>query len=79
MVENLLASTPNPEKVILDCADISIVSSGFADEVFGRLFLELGPQYHKRLVIKNANRDVMFIINRAIVQRWETHKEMRHA
>ena len=31
------------EKVLIDFKDIEIISSSFADEVFGKLFYEIGP------------------------------------
>jgi hypothetical protein len=34
----------NPRsRILIDLTDVPIISSGFADEVFGKLFAQLGP------------------------------------
>lgn len=67
MVRNLLG---DDQVVVLDFADVSVVSSSFADEVLGRLFVDLGPMtFANRIEIRNANPNIRGLIDRAIVQR----------
>jgi anti-sigma regulatory factor (Ser/Thr protein kinase) len=67
LIENLLRDQPT---VTLDFVDVPVVSSSFADEVFGRLFVNLGPRtFMSRILITNANQTVNGLIDRAIVQR----------
>ena len=67
MVRNLLG---DDQVVVLDFADVSVISSSFADEVLGRLFVDLGPMtFANRIEIRNANPNVRGLIDRAIVQR----------
>ncbi|MDH2382081.1 STAS-like domain-containing protein [Bradyrhizobium sp. CER78] len=57
-------------KVVVDFADIHLVSSSFADEVFGKLFLELGPvEFSTKLELKSIDPTVKLLIEKAIVQR----------
>jgi len=52
--------------VILDFNGVGVISSSFADEVFGRLFVEMGPcAFMTRIV----DQTVEGLIDRAIVQR----------
>ena len=68
-LQTLAALCPN-QKVYIDFADVPVVSSSFADEVFGRLFLELGPiTFMQRFEIVNTSDTVRSLINRAIAQR----------
>ena len=67
MVRNLLG---DDQVVVLDFADVSVISSSFADEVMGRLFVDLGPlTFANRIEIRNANPNIRGLIDRAIVQR----------
>lgn len=57
-------------KVVVDIGDVALVSSSFADEVFGKLFAELGPlEFMARVEIKGGNKVVRQLIDRAISQR----------
>lgn len=57
-------------EVIIDFEGIPIVSSSFADELFGRLFLELGPMdFGRRCEFRNIDPTVQRLIDRAILQR----------
>jgi anti-sigma regulatory factor (Ser/Thr protein kinase) len=57
-------------KTIVDLVDIPLVSSSYADEVFGKLFVELGPiEFSRRLEFKNVDPLVRNLIDRAILQR----------
>jgi hypothetical protein len=44
---NLVRLCPT-QKIIVYLVDIPLVSSSFADEVFGKLFMELGPMTFAR-------------------------------
>ena len=57
-------------KIYVDMRDIPIVSSSFADEVFGKLFLELGPiKFGQEIEMVNAEPTVAHLVDRAIMQR----------
>ena len=65
-IENMTRSLSG-NKVIIDFDDISVISSSFADEVFGKLFIELGPMKFMRMIkIVNAASVVEALIDRAI-------------
>lgn len=67
MIENLLREH---RQVILDFDDVIVISSSFADEVFGRLFVEMGPRaFMKQITMRNVDLTVSGLIDRAIVQR----------
>lgn len=67
MIENLLHEQ---RPIILEFHGISVISSSFADEVFGRLFVELGPRTFMELIkMRNVDMTVNGLIDRAIVQR----------
>lgn len=56
--------------LIVDFADVPLVSSSYADEVFGKLFLELGPlNFMQKIEFKNLDPLVGGLIDRAIAQR----------
>ncbi len=58
------------EQVVVDFSDVRVISSSFADEVFGRLFVDLGPRaFMSRLVLRNVDPTIDGLIDRAIVQR----------
>ena len=67
MLENLLRER---RTIVLDFSGVGVISSSFADEVFGRLFVEMGPRaFMKRIEISNVDPTVEGLIDRAIVQR----------
>ncbi len=54
----------------IDFTNVNVISSSFADEVFGRLFVELGPMdFMQRVRFTNADAETLALINRAMVQR----------
>lgn len=68
-IKNILFNT-DMDGITLDFSGVSIISSSFADEVFGRLFVELGPiQFMGRVHFSQANAEILTVIDRAIVQR----------
>ena len=67
MLQNLLRVGGS---VVVDFEGIGVISSSFADEVFGRLFVEMGPRaFTKRLDLRNVDPTVDHLIDRAILQR----------
>lgn len=57
-------------KIIIDLADIPLISSSFADEAFGKLFLEAGPMaFMQRVQFTNVMSTVKNLIDKAISQR----------
>ena len=65
-----LAGMYPAQKIIIDFADVPLVSSSFADEVFGKLFLEMGPiAFLQRFEFVNLPMLVRQLIDRAISQR----------
>ncbi|MFN7112395.1 MAG: STAS-like domain-containing protein [Brevundimonas sp.] len=57
---------------IIDCdfSDINIISSSFADEVFGKIFAEFGPMsFMRRVNLMNVEPDILRLIDRAIMLR----------
>lgn len=67
MIENLLREH---RPIILDFDGVGVISSSFADEVFGRLFVEMGPRaFMTRIKMRNVDLTVEGLIDRAIMQR----------
>lgn len=68
-LKNILFNT-DMDGVTADFSGVSIISSSFADEVFGKLFVEMGPiQFMGRVHFVQANAEILTVIDRAIVQR----------
>lgn len=67
-IENLMDK--NRVAIDFDFSGVRLISSSFADEVFGRLFEKLGPiAFGKLCNFKNVDRTVQGLIDRAIMQR----------
>lgn len=65
-----LARMSNTGVVCIDFAGVPLVSSSFADEVIGKLFLSLGPiTFMQRIKLHNMGDTVEALVNRAIAQR----------
>ena len=57
-------------KICIDFKDIPLISSSFADEVFGKLFVEIGPVgFIQRFEFTNIMQTVRQLIDKAIAQR----------
>ena len=68
-LRNLLEATPS-NVLVVDFDGINVVSSSFADEVFGKLFVELGPmRFMRNVKLKNTVSAVEALIDRAITLR----------
>ena len=67
-IENLMDDRKRP--IEFDFEGIHLISSSFADEVFGFLFAELGPiRFGNLCQFKNVDPTVQALIDRAIYQR----------
>jgi anti-sigma regulatory factor (Ser/Thr protein kinase) len=65
---NLMDNRSTP--IDFDFSNIPLITSSFADEVFGRLFIQLGPIRFTQLChFKNVDPTVRALIDRAIAQR----------
>jgi hypothetical protein len=70
-IENIISACSN--QLEIDLNDVALISSSFADEVFGKLFSQLGPiNFMQRVRISGGNRIVRQLIDRAITQRLAT-------
>lgn len=68
-----LVSFLDGNKVVVDFQDIHLVSSSFADEVFGKLFLELGPlEFSTKIELRSIDPIVKLLVEKAIIQRMAT-------
>jgi anti-sigma regulatory factor (Ser/Thr protein kinase) len=66
---NLIRLTSN-SCVRVDFENVPLVSSSFADEVFGKLFIELGPlQFSQFIKFENIDPLVRNLVDKAIMQR----------
>lgn len=67
---NIYRLAKGVKTITIDMASVPLVSSSFADEVFGKLFIELGPMEFMRTIrLEAANPTVQELVNRAILQR----------
>ncbi len=61
------------KRIGIDFSDVPIISSSFADEVFGKLFAELGPLgFMKAFEFRKVDSTIQGLINRSIEQRAKT-------
>jgi len=68
-LRNLLAMSQK-QCILIDFEGVPILSSSFADEVFGKLFVELGPlQFGARVRFQNVPSLIANLIEKAILQR----------
>ncbi len=66
---NLLNAEPT-KRLVLDWSGVPMISSSFADEALGKLFIELGPtQFGTRIASVGTEPLVRSLIDRAILQR----------
>jgi anti-sigma regulatory factor (Ser/Thr protein kinase) len=71
-ISNIMLSL-NGGTLNVDFNGVHVISSSFADEVFGKLFVELGPmQFMRNIKIVNAVSTVEGLIDRAITLRSKT-------
>lgn len=68
-IKNLLAAQPDA-RIRLDWTGVEVPSSSFADEVVGRLYVELGPlSFNSRVQMENLAPAPRRIIERVMLQR----------
>lgn len=68
---NLVSACPG-QTINVDFGGITVISSSFADEVFGKLFVELGPmRFMQSIKLMNVSPTVQALIDRAITQRMQ--------
>jgi len=68
-LSNLIRMCPG-QRIVVNFSEIPLVSSSFADEVFGKLFVELGPMaFAQRFLFRGVATTVQQLIDRAITQR----------
>jgi anti-sigma regulatory factor (Ser/Thr protein kinase) len=61
------------KRIGIDFSDVPIISSSFADEVFGKLFVELGALgFMKAFEFRKVDSTIQGLINRSIEQRAKT-------
>jgi anti-sigma regulatory factor (Ser/Thr protein kinase) len=66
---NLVRMCPG-QRILVEFEDVSLVSSSFADEVFGKLFVELGPvTFAQRFEFRHMAPIIQQLIDRAVAQR----------
>lgn len=69
---NLINACPG-QQIIIDFRGITVVSSSFADEVFGKLFSLLGPmRFMQSIRLVNITPTVQALIDRGITQRMQS-------
>lgn len=65
-----LAQLCGNTRIVLDFDQVAVVSSSFADEVFGKLFVEMGPLlFMQKFEFINISQTVKSLIDRAITLR----------
>lgn len=68
-IKNLMHMHPG-HKVQVNFEGVEIISSSFADEVFGKLVMQISiEEYQKRIQVKNVNETIVSLIDKAISQR----------
>ncbi len=68
-IRNLIEMNPG-HRVVIDMTDVPLVSSSFADEVFGKLFVNIGAiRFMRALDIRGMSAFVAGLVDRAILQR----------
>jgi hypothetical protein len=68
-LKNLLAAEPS-KRIVIDWAGVPLVSSSFADEAIGRLFVELGPMvFASRVQHVGMEQLVRSLVDQAVMQR----------
>ena len=68
---NLVAACDG-QTIYVDFAGVSVISSSFADEVFGKLFVALGPmRFMQAIRLVNVSPTVQALVDRAITQRMQ--------
>lgn len=57
-------------RAVVDCSNVPLVSSSYADELFGKLFIEIGPiEFVNTVQLVNLDPLVKNLIDKAVMQR----------
>lgn len=73
--EEVLSLVKQGDNIRFDFAGVSLISSAFADELFGKLFVELGEHaFRDRIKVNNFDNDgskevILLAINKSIAFR----------
>lgn len=77
LIENLMRAEPT-YILVIDFSEVAMISSSFADEVFGRLFVALGPTaFMSRIRFQNIDGPVRAVLDRSISQRMSQSLDTR--
>ncbi|WP_407540907.1 STAS-like domain-containing protein [Deinococcus radiomollis] len=69
LILNMMQQMPK-NRIVVDFDEINLISSSFADEVFGKLASKLGVlNFSRILILKNTTNLVASLIDKAIAQR----------
>lgn len=65
---NSIKSALESDDVVVDMTEVKSMATFCAKQIFGTLYVELGPSvFYSRIQIKNANDDIKVIIRMGIV------------
>ena len=76
--ERALKAITNGSSVVFNFSGVSVISSAFADELFGKIFKELGEEVFKNKIRVNnfddeeSKKVISFLINKSISFRRST-------
>ena len=71
-----LARMCTGRRIVLDFSGVPLVSSSYADEVVGKLFVELGPlEFMQRFQFRSIDQTARQLVDRAIAQRMAVGRE----
>jgi anti-anti-sigma regulatory factor len=60
----------SPLRIVIDFNGVSVIASSFADELIGKLVVELGfVGFTQRIILRNMNEFIAPIVNRSVAQR----------
>ena len=63
----------------IDFSGVTVITSGLADEAFGKLFYDMGPvHFMNRIRIINDSQTIRGLIDRAIEQRIVSYRNMNN-
>lgn len=69
-LRSLIASLSPGARVLVDMDGVGAITPSFADELLGRLLLEVGPaQFRSALRLQAADETVRLLVNRVLAQR----------
>ena len=68
--KNISSILKKQDVVLIDCVKVGVMTGGFADEAFGKLFLELGPmKFTQKIIFAGMDPLMENLLDRAINQR----------